>query len=407
MSQLDIEKIRLDFPALKQKIHGKDLVFLDSAASAQKPQCVIDAVADAYTNNYANIHRGVYSLSDKATDAYEATRTSISKFLNSEKKNEIIFTKGTTEAINFIATSLSKSCFKKGDEVILTIMEHHANIVPWQMLSKSMGIVLKFVGFNEVGELEYEQYQKLITERTKLISLTHCSNVMGTVNDIKRVVSIAKEKNIPVLVDGAQSVVHQNVDVQALGCDFFVFSSHKLYGPTGVGVLYIKEKWQQVISPYQGGGEMIDSVTLTGYTLAEKPHCYEAGTPDIVGVSSLKYAIEYVQTIGLEKIAKHEKRLITYAHEALAEIKGLRIIGTSPNKAAVVTFVIDGAQSSDIGTLLDLFGVAVRTGHHCAQPLLAHMGVSSTIRASFAIYNNIKEIDSLVKGLHKAIKMLR
>ncbi len=407
MSHFDVTKIREDFPALKQKIHGKDLVFLDSAASAQKPQCVIDAVTEAYTNNYANIHRGVYSLSDKATDAYEATRQVVQNFINAESSNEVIFTKGTTEAINFLASSLSKKYLQKGDEVILTVMEHHANIVPWQMLSEQIGIKIKFVSMNDQGELLFDEYKKLISSKTKLISLTHCSNVLGTVNDIKKIVQLAHAENIPVLVDGAQSIVHQAIDIQDLGCDFFVFSSHKLYGPTGVGVLYIKDEWQERIPPYQGGGDMINTVTLNGYQLAERPHCYEAGTPDIVGVSSLKYAVEYVQKIGLTNISSHEQMLLKYAHEALADINGLRILGNAAHKASVVTFVIDGAQASDVGTLLDLFGIAVRTGHHCAQPLLAHMGVSSTVRASFGMYNTIEEIDLLVKGLHKAIKMLR
>lgn len=407
MSHLDVAKIREDFPALKQKIHGKDLVFLDSAASAQKPQCVIDAVTEAYTNNYANIHRGVYSLSDKATDAYEATRQAVAKFMNTSSVNEVIFTKGTTEAINFLASSLSKDYLKSGDEVILTVMEHHANIVPWQMLSEQIGIEIKFVSMNERGELLFDEYEKLITDKTKLISLTHCSNVLGTVNDIKKVVQLAHSKNIPVLVDGAQSILHQEIDIQDLGCDFFVFSSHKLYGPTGVGVLYIKDEWQERIPPYQGGGDMIKTVTLKGYELADRPHCYEAGTPDIVGVSSLKYAVEYVQGIGLNNISKHEQMLLKYAHEVLSDINGLRILGTAEHKASVVTFVIKGAQASDVGTLLDLFGIAVRTGHHCAQPLLSHMGVSSTVRASFGVYNTMEEIDLLVKGLHKAIKMLR
>jgi len=406
MSQFDIERIREDFPALKQKINGKDLVFLDSAASAQKPQCVIDAIAEANTNNYANIHRGVYSLSDKATNAYEATRQTVADFIHAKSSKEIVFTKGTTEAINFIATSLSNAYFKRGDEVILTVMEHHANIVPWQMMAREKGIVLKYVNFDDTGELLYEQYDELISDKTKLISLTHCSNVLGTVNDVKKVIDLARRHNIPVLLDGAQSIVHQKIDVQDLDCDFYAFSSHKLYGPTGVGVLYMSEKWAKILPPYQGGGDMIKTVTLDGYELADYPNRFEAGTPNIVGVSSLKYAIEYVERIGIDIIAEHEHKLVTYAHSALQELKGLKILGTSINKASVVTFVIDSAHANDVGTLLDVFGIAVRTGHHCAQPLLSHYGVPSTVRASFAMYNTIEEINALVRGLHKTIKML-
>ena len=407
MQKLACAHTRKDFPGLEQTMHGKPLVFLDSAASAQKPQAVIDAVTEAYTHNYANIHRAVYTLSDQATDAFEHTRHKVADFINATSASEIVFTKGTTEAFNFLATSLGEAYLNPGDEVILTVMEHHANIVPWQMLARKMGVVLKYVMVDRHGVLNYEEFDTLINEKTALISISHCSNVLGTVNDIRAVVARARRYHIPVAVDGAQSVVHQPIDVRDLGCDFFTFSSHKLYGPTGVGVLYLQHQWLEWLPPYQGGGDMINQVSLYDCEYAEVPHRFEAGTPNIVGVTALSNAIDYVQQVGMANIQAHEQALSDYAHHALREISGLEIIGEAPGKAALTTFVIDGAQANDLGTLLDLSGVAVRTGHHCAQPLQTYYGLPATVRASFAMYNTYEDVDTLIRGLHKAIKMLR
>lgn len=405
---LDIQKIRQDFPFLKQTIHGKPVVFLDTGASAQKPNIVIDAVKDSYTNDYANVHRGVYYLSDQATEKYEGTRKIVQHFIGAQKMEEIIFTKGTTESINLVASSLLDLYFNAGDEIIITEMEHHSNIVPWQLMSKHKPLTIKYIPVTDKGELDLSVLPSLLTDKTKLISLTHCSNVLGTINPIKEIIQNIRKTHpeIAIVVDGAQSVVHQKIDVVDLDCDFFAFSSHKLYGTTGVGVLYAKEQWHHLMSPYQGGGDMIKLVTMSETTFADPPYKFEAGTPDIIGVIGLSKAIEYVQSIGVCNIQAHEEMLLHYATEKLKQISGLTILGESAHKAAVITFVIDGFHANDLGTLLDLSGVCVRTGHHCAQPLLQRYHVTSTVRASFGVYNTKEDVDMLVKGLHKAIKML-
>ncbi|MBK2123696.1 aminotransferase class V-fold PLP-dependent enzyme [Fangia hongkongensis] len=403
----EVEKVKKDFPFLQQKIHGKPVVFLDSGASAQKPACVINAIADSYTNNYANVHRGVYTLSDQATEKYEATRKKVQAFIHAEHLEEVIFTKGTTEAINLVAFSLLENYFNEGDEIIITEMEHHANIVPWQLIAKQKKLTLKYIPVTDDGDLDLEKLSKLVSDRTKMLALTHCSNVLGTINPVKEIIDQVKAKyNLAVLIDGAQSVVHQRIDVAALNCDFYVFSSHKLYGPTGVGVLYAKKKWHDVMTPYQGGGDMIKEVSMHEATFADAPYKFEAGTPDIVGVIGLSKAIEYIEKLGFASIQSHEKVLLDYATQRLSQIKGLRIIGQSESKAAIITFIIEGFHANDLGMLLDLSGVCVRTGHHCAQPLLKRFNVPSTVRASFGVYNTLEDIDLLVKGLEKAMKML-
>ena len=405
---LDIQKIRQDFPFLKQTIHGKPVIFLDTVASAQKPNIVIDAVKDSYVNDYANVHRGVYSLSTQATKKYEGTRKIVQNFICAKKVEEIIFTKGTTESINLIANSLLDDYFNINDEIIITEMEHHANIVPWQLMIKHKPITISYIPVTEVGELDLPVLPRLLTDKTKLISLTHCSNVLGTINPVKEIIQRIRKThpNIIIVVDGAQSIVHQKIDVVDLDCDFFAFSSHKLYGTTGVGVLYAKEKWHRLMSPYQGGGDMIKLVTMRGSTFADSPYKFEAGTPDIVGVIGLSKAIEYVQSIGINNINAHEQMLLEYGTKKLKEIPMLRILGESANKAAVITFVIDGFNAGDLGMLLDLSGVCVRTGHHCAQPLLHRYNVASTVRASFGLYNTREDANMLVSALYKAIKML-
>lgn len=405
---LDIQKIRQNFPFLKQTIHGNPVVFLDTGSSAQKPNIVIDAVKDSYTNDYANVHRGVYYLSDQSTEKYEGTRKIVQHFIGAQKKEEIIFTKGTTESINLIANSLLDMYFNADDEIIITEMEHHANIVPWQLMSKHKPLTIKYIPVTEKGELDLSILSSLLTDKTKLISLTHCSNVLGTINPVKEIIqSIRKtHSTLAIVIDGAQSVVHQKIDVVDLDCDFFAFSSHKLYGTTGVGVLYAKEKWHQLMSPYQGGGDMIKLVTMSETLFADPPYKFEAGTPNIIGVIGLSKAIEYVESIGIFNIQAHEEMLLHYATEKLKEVHGLTILGESEHKAAVITFVINEFHANDLGTLLDLSGVCVRTGHHCAQPLLQRYHVPSTVRASFGVYNTREDVDALVKGLHKAIKML-
>ncbi len=403
----EVEKVKKDFPFLQQKIHGKPVVFLDSGASAQKPACVINAIADSYTNNYANVHRGVYTLSDQATEKYEATRKKVQAFIHATHLEEVIFTKGTTEAINLVAFSLLENYFDEGDEIIITEMEHHANIVPWQLIAKQKKLTLKYIPVTDDGDLDLEKLPELVSSRTKMLALTHCSNVLGTINPVKEIIDQVKAKyNLAVLIDGAQSIVHQSIDVEALNCDFYVFSSHKLYGPTGVGVLYAKKKWHDVMTPYQGGGDMIKEVSMHETTFADAPYKFEAGTPDIVGVIGLSKAIEYIEKLGLESIQSHEKVLLDYATQRLSQIKGLRIIGQSESKAAIITFIIEGFHANDLGMLLDLSGVCVRTGHHCAQPLLKRFNVASTVRASFGVYNTLEDVDLLVKGLEKAMKML-
>ncbi|MCF6776456.1 cysteine desulfurase [Thiotrichales bacterium 19X7-9] len=403
---IDIQSIRNEFPILNETMHGKPLCFLDSAASAQKPNCVINKINEIYTKGYANVHRGAYQISDKATDEFEASRKAVAEFI-AASPHQIVFTKGTTESINLVAQSLKQFYFQAGDEIILTVMEHHANIVPWQMIAQEKGLVIKVIPVLDDGSLDMEAYRSLLSDKTKLVSLTHISNVLGTVNPVKEIIDLAKDYNAAVCIDGAQGVIHETVDVKALGCDFYTFSAHKLYGPTGVGVLYVSEAFIEKMPPYQGGGNMIETVSFEKTTYAEFPHNFEAGTPNIAGVIAFKEAITFIQAIGLDNIKAYEADLLNKATERLNEIDGLRVIGTAKDKASVLTFVIEGAHANDIGMLLDTYGVAVRTGHHCAQPLLAYFQVPSTVRASFGVYNTVKEAEYLADSLMKITKMLR
>jgi cysteine desulfurase/selenocysteine lyase len=401
VSILDIANIRKDFPILHQEVYGKPLVYLDNAASAQKPQAVLDAIQACYSRYYANIHRGVHFLSEHSTTAYERARETVRAFLNASSTQEIIFTRGTTEAINLVASSFGRTRVESGDEILITHMEHHSNIVPWQMLCEQRGAQLRVVPINDAGELMLEEYERLLNDRTKLVGIVHISNALGTLNPIKAMIDMAHARGIPVLVDGAQSVPHMAVDVQALDCDFFAFSGHKVYGPSGIGVLYGKTEHLKAMPPYQGGGDMIRSVTFEKTEYADLPNKFEAGTPNIAGVIGLGAALNWVSELGLAAIAAHEHKLLDYATAQLSEIPGLRIIGTAHSKAAVVSFVLDGAHPHDIGTILDREGIAIRAGHHCAQPLMQRYGVPATARASFAVYNTLAEVDALVAALWK------
>jgi cysteine desulfurase/selenocysteine lyase len=403
---LDVERIREDFPILRQKVRGKPLVYLDNAATSQKPQVVIEAISNYYQAENANIHRGVHYLSEIATNAYEGTRLKVKEAINANSIKEIVFVRGTTEGINLVASSYCRKNVKEGDEIVISAMEHHSNIVPWQMLCEETGAKLRVIPINDAGELILEEYQKLLNKKTKLVAVVHISNSLGTINPIKRIVDIAHDSNVPVLVDGAQAMPHAKVDVKKLDCDFFVFSSHKVFGPTGVGALYAKEALLEKMAPYQGGGDMIKSVTFEKTLYNELPYRFEAGTPNIAGAVGLGKALEYVANIGYEKISAYEKELLRYATEALSTIKPLRIIGTAKEKAAVISFVIDGIHPHDVGTILDRDGIAVRTGHHCTQPVMARFNVAATSRASLAFYNTKAEADLLVKGLHNVIKLM-
>lgn len=402
---MDINKIRADFPILSREVYGKPLVYLDNAATSQKPQCVIDKITEMYTTVNSNVHRGVHYLSQAATDEHEAARKTVQRFINANTPEEIVFTRGATESINLVASSFCRTFCEPGDEILITAMEHHSNIVPWQIQADIYGLRVKFAPINKDGELILEEFVKLISPRTKIISLTHISNVLGTVNPVNEIVKIAHSHKFPVLIDAAQSVQHTKVDVRQMDCDFLVFSSHKVYGPTGVGVLYGKEEWLNALPPYQGGGEMIENVTFEKTTFNKLPFKFEAGTPDFVGTTALATALNYVTSIGLDNISQYENELLDYATEKLIAIPGLKIIGTAKNKSSVISFLIDDIHPYDIGTLLDKMGVAVRTGHHCAEPLMHAMGVEGTIRASFAFYNTKEEVDILVKGLERIIKM--
>ena len=404
---LNSEIIRADFPILSQEVYGKPLVYLDNAATTQKPLCVIRKIEEVYSTINANIHRGVHRLSQLATESHEEARKTVQRYINAASSNEIIFTRGTTESINLIASSFCRSQCKPGDEIIITAMEHHANIVPWQIQSDMMGIVLKVVPVTESGEIRIEDFEKRISSRTKLIALAHASNVLGTINPVEEVIRLAHNYNIPVLIDAAQTVQHLSVDVQALDCDFLVFSSHKMYGPTGIGVLYGKENWLEKLPPYQGGGEMIASVTFEKTTYNDLPFKFEAGTPDYVGSTALGEAIRYIEITGLDNIRLHEEQLLRYATKKLQQIDGLRIIGNAERKSPVISFVINGIHPYDMGMLLDRLGIAVRTGHHCAQPLIDTFGIDSTIRASFALYNTEAEVDALVAGIERVAEMLK
>jgi len=406
IAPFDVLEIRKDFPILEQEVYGKPLVYFDNAASSQKPIQVIDAISNYYLTTHSNIHRGVHFLSQKATQAYEDGREKMRAFINAEKTHEIIFTKGTTDAINLVAHSFGRSHLNAGDEVVISTMEHHSNIVPWQMICEEKGAKLRVIPINDAGELLMEEYKKLLNAKTKLVAVNHVSNALGTINPVKEIIALAHSHDIPVLIDGAQAAPHMQLDMQELDCDFYALSSHKMYGPTGVGILYGKEKWLEAIPPYQGGGEMIKTVTFEKTTYNELPHKFEAGTPNIAGGIGLGAAIDYLNNIGLENIAAHEHELLTYATEKLLAIEGIRIIGTAQEKASVVSFLQGDTHPYDTGTLLDKMGFALRTGHHCTEPLMNRFGISGTLRASFAVYNTKGEIDSMIKAVERAKAML-
>lgn len=398
---LNIENIRKDFPILSRTVYGKPLVYLDNGATTQKPRAVVDAITNEYYNVNANVHRGVHFLSQKATDLHEQARETVRKFINAKSINEIVFTRGTTESINLVASCFSESCMKEGDEVIISAMEHHSNIVPWQMAAERKGIRLRVIPINDKGELLIDEYRKLFSDKTRIVSVTHVSNVLGTVNPVKEIIRIAHEHDVPVLIDGAQSAPHIPVDVQDLDCDFFAFSGHKTYGPTGIGVLYGKEKWLDRLPPYQGGGEMIQRVTFEKTTYNTLPYKFEAGTPDYVGTHALAVAIDYLTGIGMDNIQTYEHDLTQYAMQQLGKIEDMRIFGTANNKDAVISFLVGDIHHLDLGTLLDRMGIAVRTGHHCAEPLMHRLGIEGTVRASLSFYNTKEEIDTLASAIER------
>jgi cysteine desulfurase/selenocysteine lyase len=403
----DVELIRADFPILQQRIHGKPLVYLDNAATSQKPWEVIEAIVRYYEGSNANVHRGVHFLSEHATEEYEGARAKVQQFLNAGSASEIIFVRGATEGINLVAQTYGRAHVQAGDEVLITEMEHHSNIVPWQILCDERRAKLRVAPINDQGELLLDQFASLLGSKTKLVALTHVSNSLGTVNPLEKIVKMAHSHNVPVLVDGAQAVPHMKVDVQALGCDFYTFSGHKVYGPTGIGVLYGKAALLDAMSPYQGGGDMIASVTFEKTTYNKLPYKFEAGTPDIAGVIGLGAALDYVADIGIENIAAHEHDLLAYATEAMTAIPEVRLIGTAREKAAVLSFVLDDIHPHDIGTILDQEGIAIRTGHHCSQPVMQRFGIPATARASFALYNTREEINALVRGIEKVREVFR
>lgn len=401
----DIKEIRKDFPILERKIHGKDLIYFDNGATTQKPKCVIEAMNDSYLDKNANIHRGVHHLSQVATQAHEDARATVQKFINAKHAHEIIFTRGTTESINLVAFSFGEAFLKEGDEVIVSTMEHHSNIVPWQMLEQRKGIKLRVVPINEKGELDMDAFASMLNEKTKLVSIMHVSNVLGTINPVEEIIRLAHAKNVPVMIDGAQAIAHTEVDVQALDVDFYVFSAHKIYGPNGIGVLYGKEEWLNKMPPYQGGGEMIATVTFEKTVYNELPFKFEAGTPDYVGSVGLAAALDYVNKIGIRNIEAYETELLHYATEKLSHIEGIRFIGTADHKGAVISFLVKDIHHYDMGMLLDKLGIAVRTGHHCAQPLMQNYGIEGTVRASFSFYNTKEEIDQFVKAVERVSNM--
>jgi cysteine desulfurase/selenocysteine lyase len=400
-SAYDVAAIRRDFPILAKQVHGKPLVYLDNAATSQKPQVVIDALTEYYTAQNSNIHRGVHALSELATEAYEQARGKMQHFINAADPSEIIFVRGTTEGINLVAQTYGRAHVGKGDDVIISALEHHSNIVPWQILCEQQGAQLRVVPINDKGELLLDEFEKLLSPKTKLVAIAHVSNALGTIVPLRHVIELAHQRSVPVLVDGAQAAPHLRIDVQALDADFYVFSGHKVYGPTGIGVLYGKRHLLEAMPPWQGGGDMISSVTFEKTLYNKLPYKFEAGTPDISGVIAFGAAIDYVTGIGLDRIAAHEHDLLVYTTQQLSSIPGVRLIGTAKEKAAVVSFVLDNVHAHDVGTILDQEGVAVRTGHHCAQPLMQRFGVDATARASFALYNTREEVDALVRGIHK------
>lgn len=401
----DVNAIRKDFPILSTTVYDRPLVYLDNAATTQKPLCVLDAMRHEYLNANANVHRGVHYLSQQATELHEAARETVRRFINAGKTEEVIFTRGTTESINLVASSFCEEFMKEGDEIIVSVMEHHSNIVPWQLQAARRGVAVRVIPMNDEGELDMEAYAGMFTERTKIVSVAHVSNVLGTVNPVREMIRIAHSHGVPVLVDGAQSTPHFKVDVQELDCDFFAFSGHKIYGPTGIGVLYGKEKWLDRMPPYQGGGEMIESVTFEKTVFQSLPFKFEAGTPDYIATHGLAVALDYVNDIGLEKISSHERELTSYCMEQMRSIDGIALFGTSEHKDAVVSFLVGDIHHLDMGTLLDRLGIAVRTGHHCAQPVMQRYGIQGAVRASFAMYNTREEIDALVEGVRRVSRM--
>lgn len=401
----DINKIREDFPILGREVYGKPLVYLDNGATTQKPRSVVEAMTHEYYNVNANVHRGVHFLSQQATELHEQARETVRRFLNARSTAEIVFTRGTTESINLVATTFGDAILKEGDEVIVSEMEHHSNIVSWQLVQARKGIRLRVIPITDEGELRLDEYEKLFNERTRLVSITHVSNVLGTVNPVKEMIRTAHAHGVPVLVDGAQSTPHFAVDVQDLDCDFFAFSGHKIYGPTGIGVLYGKEEWLDRLPPYMGGGEMIQNVSFERTTFNELPYKFEAGTPDYVATTGLAHALDYVTALGMDNIYAHEQELTRYAMEQMATIEGMRFIGTPKHKDAVISFLVGDIHHLDLGTLLDRLGIAVRTGHHCAEPLMHRMGIEGTVRASFGLYNAFEEVDALVAGIRRVARM--
>ena len=404
--KVDFEKIRKDFPLLKREMNGKPIVFLDSAASSQKPNYVLRAMDQYYKKLHANVHRGVYQLSQEATDAFEKSRRLVKEFINAPSEKECIFVRGTTEGINLVASTYGRKNLEAGDEVLISTMEHHSNIVPWQMVCEEKGAHLKVVPINEEGEMVMSEFDKLLTDKTKIVSINHISNALGTINPIREVIAKAHAKGIPVMIDGAQAIPHLKVDVQELDVDFYTFSGHKMCGPTGIGILYGKAELLNAMPPYHGGGEMIETVTFEKTTYNTLPHKFEAGTPDIAGVVGLGAAVEYMQKIGHAAIAQHEHELLEYGTAELKKIDGLRIVGEAKEKASVISFLLEGSHPYDVGTILDKLGIAVRTGHHCTQPLMARFGIPGTVRASFAFYNNKEDVDKLVKGVKRAARRL-
>ncbi|WP_181214143.1 aminotransferase class V-fold PLP-dependent enzyme [Phocaeicola faecicola] len=401
----DVNKIREDFPILSRTVYGKPLVYLDNGATTQKPRCVVDAIVEEYYSVNANVHRGVHFLSQQATNLHEASRETVRRFINAGSTNEIVFTRGTTESINLVASSFVESQMKEGDEVIVSVMEHHSNIVSWQLQAMRKGIVLKVIPMNDRGELLLNEYEKLFSPRTRLVSVAHVSNVLGTINPVKQIIEMAHAHQVPVLIDGAQGIPHMPVDVQDLDADFYVFSGHKIYGPTGVGVLYGKENWLDKLPPYQGGGEMIQNVSFEKTTFNQLPFKFEAGTPDYIGTTALAKALDYVSAIGMDQIAAYEHELTVYAMQRLKEIPNMRIFGEAAHKGGVISFLVGNIHHFDMGTLLDRLGIAVRTGHHCAEPLMRRLGIEGTVRASFGIYNTKEEADALVAGIERVSRM--
>lgn len=403
----EVENLRKDFPILSREVNGKPLIYFDNGATAQKPQSVIDVVNRYYSLENSNIHRGVHTLSQEATSAYEEARRKIQKYIGAQLPEEVLFTKGTTDGINLIAQTFGKHFLKAGDEVVISAMEHHSNIVPWQMICEEKGAKLRIIPIDDQGDLIMDEFKQMLNSKTKLLSITHISNTLGTVNPVKEMIDLAHEKNVPVLVDGAQAVPHQKVDVSALNCDFYAFSMHKMFGPTGVGILYGKKEWLDQLPPYQGGGDMIKTVTFEKTTYNELPHKFEAGTPNIAGGIASGAAVDYLNQLDWEAVRLHEKDLLDYATNQLNQIEGLRFIGEAKVKASVISFVVEGTHAYDLGVIMDKIGVAVRTGHHCTQPLMDRFGILGTVRASFAFYNTKAEIDVFIKALNRAIKMLK